>query len=147
MRLWIAAILLLLTDQLSKLFIINTMQLGESKPVISGFFNITYVRNQGAAFSMLEGKTWFFIVMAAIIVAVLLYYNMRYKLEPLLQITMGIIIGGALGNLIDRIYYGSVIDFFSISWWPIFNIADIAICTGGALVMVYLLKSEKREDK
>jgi signal peptidase II len=144
MRFWGTIITILVLDQLSKFGISGGMILGDSKPLIDGILNLTYVHNQGAAFSILQGKYWFFIAMALVISAVMIYLNLKYYLGKWLQYSMGLIVGGSLGNAVDRFLYGSVRDFFSIGWFPIFNIADMAITIGGALLMLYVLMEDNK---
>ncbi len=141
--LWISLLVLLL-DQGSKLLISNTMQLYESIAVVP-YFNLTYVHNTGAAFSFLSEaggwQRWLFAVLAAIISAALSVWLARLqKHETLLAVALALVLGGALGNLIDRLAYGYVIDFLDIyykQWhWPAFNIADSAITVGVILLLL-----------
>jgi len=118
------------------------LALGESIPIIDGIFSLTYVTNRGAAFGILQGKSWFFLIMAVMVVTALIYYNLRHTPKPWGQYGMGLIVGGTIGNVIDRWYWGAVRDFFSIGWFPVFNIADMAITTGGALVLLYIFLND-----
>lgn len=147
MRFWATAIAVLLADQLSKLWVGVTMTTGQSIPVISGILNITYVRNRGAAFSILQGRSWFFLIMAAVVVAALIYYNYRYTPKPWGQYSLGLIVGGTAGNFLDRLFFRAVRDFISIGWFPVFNLADMAITTGGALIMLYILLQDLSGNK
>jgi signal peptidase II len=140
--LWLSLLAIIL-DQVSKLVVDNTMQLYESIPLIP-YFNLTYVHNTGAAFSFLSEaggwQRWFFAVLAFIISAVLSVWLARLqKHETLLALAISLILGGAVGNLIDRLSYGYVIDFLDVyynTWhWPAFNIADSAITLGVALML------------
>jgi len=139
LRFWITIVTILVLDQLSKLWVAGSLAAGESKPIIDGILNLTYVHNRGAAFSILQGQYWFFIIMASLVSIVLIIYNLKYSPVRWLQYSMGLIVGGSIGNVIDRLLYGSVRDFISIGWFPVFNVADMAIVTGGALVMLYVL--------
>jgi len=129
----------LVLDQLSKLWVAGSLTVGESKPIIDGILNLTYVHNRGAAFSILQGQYWFFISMALLVSIILIIYNLKYSPVRWLQYSTALIVGGSIGNVIDRWFYGSVRDFISIGWFPVFNVADMAIVTGGALVMLYVL--------
>jgi signal peptidase II len=149
--LWLSLLALFL-DQASKLFIDDTMQLYQSIPV-APFFNLTYVHNPGAAFSFLSQaggwQRWFFSVMALVVSIVLAVWLKRLKKhEMLLAIGLALILGGALGNLIDRLLYGYVIDFLDVyyqDWhWPAFNIADSAITVGVALMIIDSFRTEKK---
>ncbi len=120
---WATALSILVLDRLSKLLILKYLPLNSS--IDFGLLSITHVLNTGTAFGMLKNASWFFIVFAAAVSAFLI---MRYQKFPSsMHWTLGLILGGALGNLIDRILYGAVIDFIDLGWWPVFNIADSAI--------------------
>jgi signal peptidase II len=142
LRFWATILSILFVDQLSKLWIDSNMALGESRPIIDGILNLTYVHNRGAAFSVLQGQYWFFIIMALVVVIAMIFYNLKYSPQAWLQYATGFIVGGSLGNVIDRWFYGSVRDFLSIGWWPVFNVADMAIVSGGALVMLYIMLND-----
>jgi len=139
LRFWITMVTVLVLDQLSKLWVAGSLTVGESKPIIDGILNLTYVHNRGAAFSILQGQYWFFISMALLVSIILIIYNLKYSPVRWLQYSTALIVGGSIGNVIDRWFYGSVRDFISIGWFPVFNVADMAIVTGGALVMLYVL--------
>lgn len=144
MKVFFVALGLVILDQWSKLTVIKKMNLGESIPLIDGIFHLTYVRNPGAAFSMLPYKTAFFITITLVVVAGILIYIWRIPKEKLLfRTALALMLGGAVGNLIDRIRYGSVIDFFDFRVWPVFNVADIGICVGVALLFLEILREER----
>ncbi|XKM12997.1 signal peptidase II [Orbaceae bacterium ac157xtp] len=136
-------------DSASKFYIHYTFYYQESLNVLP-FFSITYVRNRGAAFSMLEGQRWLLAIIALIISVVIvwmLYKNdVRKKIENL---SLSLILGGALGNLFDRLYHGYVIDFLDVNFghwhYPTFNLADTAICVGIVLFIFISYKSKKSE--
>ncbi len=145
---YLIAILIIIIDQLTKFAVVSTMDLYESIPIIEGWFHITSVRNTGAAFSILENQTWFFIITAIIISLVLVYLIYRvYREYRILALLMALILGGALGNLIDRIMYGSVVDFIDVQIinFAIFNVADIAITVGTALLVIYVIFSKNNK--
>jgi len=129
-----------LVDQATKFWIQSRMSYGESIPVISDVFHITYILNPGAAFGILENKTWFFVIVAVILISGVAYIYPRLpKDKPFLKIGAGLLTGGAVGNLIDRVRIGYVVDFFDFRIWPIFNIADICIVCGVACLAYVLL--------
>lgn len=142
MRFWTTAGVILVLDRLSKLWIMSHIQLGDSWVLINGILNLTYLHNRGAAFGIMQGKAWLFLILAAIVIAAAVYYNSKYQPERWIQYALALIVGGALGNLIDRVMYQSVVDFISVGWFPVFNVADSAIVCGGALFMLYILKSD-----
>lgn len=136
----------IVADQLSKLWIVDLFQLYESREIIPGFFNLVYVVNTGAAFSFLADvqsawKHYFFLGIGVIaIVALSLIYRQLKEENSLYFFPIGLIVGGAIGNLIDRVRLGSVVDFLDFYFgnyhWPAFNVADSAICVGAAMFIV-----------
>lgn len=122
------------------------MFVGDSRTVIDGILSLSYVHNRGAALGIMQGQSWFFLIMATIVVVAMIFYNVKYSLQAWLQYATGLIVGGSLGNVIDRWFYGSVRDFFSIGWFPVFNVADMAIVSGGALVMLYIIFNDITPD-
>jgi signal peptidase II len=151
--LWLSLLAIIL-DQVSKLAIAGSMQLYQSIPIIP-YFNLTYVHNTGAAFSFLSEaggwQRWFFAGLALLISIVIAVWLARLKQhETLLAIALALVLGGAIGNLIDRLAYGYVIDFLDVyyqTWhWPAFNIADSAITLGVILMLVESFGLVKSED-
>ncbi len=140
-------ILVFIIDQLVKHLVVSTMHLGQSFPVIKGIFHITYVLNPGAAFGMLEHQRWFFILVA--LAAVLLgaaFYKKLQQESFLMRSGAGLLLGGAVGNLADRIQSGLVVDFLDFRIWPVFNIADIAICAGAG-ILIFDIWQRRNEDE
>ena len=140
-------ILVFIIDQLVKHLVVSTMHLGQSLPVIKGIFHITYVLNPGAAFGMLEHQRWFFIVvaLAAVLLGVVFYRKLQQE-SILMRSGAGLLLGGAVGNLADRIQSGLVVDFLDFRVWPVFNIADIAICAGAG-ILIYDIWQRRNEDE
>ena len=118
-------------------------------PFISGVFDITYVRNTGAAFGIFAGKQVFLSVVTGMMLLALSIYaiSQRKKIPKLEIISIALIVGGGSGNLITRTIYSYVIDFFNFYFWPVFNVADIAICVGCALLVISVLIIEPRKQK
>lgn len=104
-----------------------------SVPVLGEYIRFTYVENRGAAFGLLQDQTAFFIVVGVVVIGVI-FASYRYMASPpmLLNVCLGLQLGGAVGNLIDRIRVGYVVDFMDLTFWPVFNVADSAICVGVA---------------
>ncbi|MGB3933972.1 MAG: signal peptidase II [bacterium] len=128
---YLIGLLVLFFDQLTKFWVQNSMLPRDSIPLIPGVFHLTYVQNTGAAFGFLRGKTLFFIVVAVLVLGFIIFLAPRLSREkPLLGLVFGLLLGGALGNLIDRIRFGYVIDFLDFRVWPVFNIADMGIVVG-----------------
>ena len=130
----------LLLDQFVKYLVRTNMELDKSIPIISGIFHLTYIENPGAAFGILANRRLLFLLLTIIIVGVMfyLYFQLRQK-KSLTAFSLGLVISGALGNFIDRFFRGTVTDLFDLRIWPIFNIADICICVGLALLCYLLL--------
>ena len=141
-------VVLLVLDQVVKSYVSTAMLLGETIPVVPGIFHITYILNPGAAFGMLAHQRWFFILAGIIIVAAFLYYYPRLRRQcGWFHYGCVALLSGAVGNLIDRIRNGLVIDFIDFRVWPMFNIADIAIVLGVAsMIYAILYKMKDTED-
>jgi signal peptidase II len=142
------AIALLLTtiDQLTKLWVVRAMELGESRPVLDGFLKLTYVHNAGAAFGLDLGGRWSFILVTILVATFIVFYYARSERTRTARWALALILGGALGNLIDRIRLGEVVDFLHLSIstasWPIFNVADIGVTVGVGLLAIHLFRRE-----
>ena len=146
-------------DLLTKLLVENLMSLSQSVVIIPGVVNLTYIRNRGAAFGMLSEHRWVFMVISTIAIIGIAIYLFRFcKERMLLKVGLALIISGGIGNMIDRIFYGYVIDMidFHLIWKWIFNVADSLVCIGAGLVMLALIldlikdireKKKKDEDK
>lgn len=147
----LAAVLVVVADQLSKLWIRSNLLVGQSLFEI-GFFRITHIQNTGAAFGLFRGHSLILTVVALFGVAVLLLYVFFfYRHYPLLnnrlsRVALGLVLGGTIGNLIDRLRLGYVTDFIDFTVWPAFNIADSAI-TVGVIIIAYSLLSLVRTEK
>jgi len=142
-RLWlIPSALVIVLDQFTKNWVVDAFSFAETRPVTS-FFNLVLAHNSGAAFSFLAGAGgWqrvFFIVVASVASAVILYLLRKHGQQTLFSLALSLVLGGALGNLIDRIRWGYVVDFLDFYYgnyhWPAFNVADMAI-TGGVILLV-----------
>jgi len=151
----VTTLLVLVLDQVSKFYIDQNFKLYQSLPVIRDFFSITYVRSQGAAFGMLAQSSYrvpFFIAVALIAAVVIIWAIHRLRKDQRLAgISLSLIFSGAVGNLIDRVRFGEVIDFLDAHWyqhhWPAFNVADSAISIGVGLLMFDMLREDRRKRK
>jgi len=134
-RIFLAAGIVFIADRLTKYFIIKSLALGQSIKVLPGIFHITPVFNNGAAFGLLQNCSIFFIVFSfAAIALILLIIFKAHQIDTLFAASLALILGGAAGNLIDRLKFGYVIDFLDFRIWPVFNIADSCISIGVALI-------------
>ena len=134
-------------DQIIKYWALNYLQVVESIPVINNIFNLTYVENRGAAFGMLQNNQTIFIVVAAIASCYGIYYLHTKKMNNIGKIGIILVISGAIGNLIDRVRLGFVVDYLDVHiiWNYVFNLADCFVVVGTILLCIYIITSE--EDK
>lgn len=146
----IATIVILLLDQLTKAYVLNNVSVGEIFGELPYVADFLFVKNTGAAFSILSNNTWLLSAISVIFVVAILIYRIVAKPEGvLLNIALVLFFAGALGNAIDRVAYGYVIDFISIKWFdfPVFNIADMSIVMGAVLAVIYVMFFDKDGDK
>lgn len=140
--------LLLAADHLLKYYIRATMYSGQSIPVINKIFSITYVQNRGAAFSMFEGMGNMLVLLPAAALVIAVWYMEKHKDDHwTLMLSLILIIAGGVGNLIDRLTLGFVTDMFDFHFFPVFNIADIAICVGCGFLVLFMFVFDKPEEK
>lgn len=145
---FLIGILFLLIDIISKQLILYFMVENQTIQIIPHFFSLTYAKNTGVAFSMLEGNILFILLMSVIVVGVLVYFAKSKGNRRLEKICYSMILGGALGNFLDRIFYGYVIDFFDFTLFgfkmAIFNVADVEIVCGAFLLIVLEILKERK---
>jgi signal peptidase II len=151
---YILAIIVLILDQLTKWMIVTKTTLHEQIPIIENLLYITSHRNKGAAFGILQGQIWLFFIVTVLVVAFVVYYINKHAHESkLLGISLGLVLGGALGNFIDRLFRGEVVDFIDVYIFTydfaIFNVADMALVIGVAILMlqIFLEEGKTRENK
>lgn len=147
MILLVVAGLVLLADQLTKIWIRETLSFGDSIPIIKNAFHLTYVKNPGAAFGLFPDRQPLFLIATVVTVVFIIFYYRRVQTDQyLIKIALGLELGGALGNLIDRVTYGRVTDFLDFRIWPVFNLADSAIVIGLGLLIGAVLFSFKKSQ-
>ncbi len=139
-------------DQASKYWIVHTLgpePLMQAIPLLGDWARIIYSRNTGVAFGMFQGFPQLFTVTSLLISAGAIYFYWFHlpKHYPLIQVSMGLILGGALGNVIDRIRLGYVVDFIQVGWFPVFNFADSAICVGAALLALHTVLADATQQR
>jgi signal peptidase II len=142
--------ILVLIDQVSKELVLDRLSLGESLPVIPGFFSLTHVRNTGGAFGLFAGeattvRTMFFLVVSCVAVGILWYlYRSVNQGRKWVGTGFALIVAGAVGNMIDRFRFGEVVDFLDVHvgayHWPAFNVADSAICVGVGILLINMFR-------
>lgn len=138
-------------DRMTKVVFSNILQLGESIPVITNVFHFTLVYNTGIAFGLFKNQGIVFVIIPIIAIALLVYniyyYQKMGELSRMYIIGFSLILGGAIGNLIDRMMFGHVIDFIDFQVWPVFNIADSAITVGAVIILWTCFPEKKRSNK
>ncbi|MCC5425349.1 signal peptidase II [Clostridium botulinum] len=144
----IVLILGIFLDRISKIWALNTLTSGRDIVVIKNLFTFSYLENRGAAFGIFQNRLIFLSLITAIVILGVVYFIVKYKpTSKLLKISLSLIISGAIGNLIDRIYYKFVVDFImlhykDVYYFPTFNVADMLVVIGTVLLAIYILKEE-----
>ncbi len=154
MWIWLCVIAAsVLVDQLTKLWTVAALDVGESVEFLPGILRFTYIQNEGAAFGMLSEQRWVFMIVSTVALGALLIYLWKFRPESLWACTaMSLIIGGGIGNMIDRVrleYVIDMIDFcaFPTLWMWVFNVADACVCVGAGILIVWLIVSMIGEAK
>lgn len=141
----IISFVIIFIDQLTKYFAVEYLKQSPPVVLIDNFLQFNYVENYGAAFGILQNKQFFFVIMTVIvIIGILFYVGMKKNLTTLTKVSLFIVIGGALGNFIDRIRLGYVIDFIDVKFWgfydfPVFNLADSSIVVSAIIISILVL--------
>lgn len=151
-RYYIIALIVIIFDQITKWFIVEKMNIYDSIVIIDNFFNITSHRNKGAAWGILQDQMIFFYIITLLVVIGIIYYMQKYgKQSSLLASGLSLLLGGAIGNFIDRLYRKEVVDFLDFQIinynYPIFNIADSALVIGVSLLIIYTILDERKSKK
>lgn len=149
---YIVALIIIGLDQLTKWMVVRSMEIGESITIIDGFFYLTSHRNSGAAWGILEGKMFFFYIVTIIVIIGVVYYMNKYaKGDKWLALGLSFILGGAIGNFIDRLLHQEVVDFLNFYIFnynfPIFNVADTALTLGVVFFIIATIIDEKKKGK
>lgn len=148
LKIALITVICVVIDLLTKVLILNQGNIVFEKVLIKDFFSLSLTKNTGAAFSFLTGHTWIFVIIALIVIAVLIKYLIYQKeLNKLEIIAYSLLLGGIIGNLVDRVINGYVIDFLSFKifgyYFPVFNFADIFIVIGAIILVINMLRSDK----
>ncbi|WP_243646728.1 signal peptidase II [Melghiribacillus thermohalophilus] len=149
---YIIALAMIALDQWTKWLIVRHMEIGDQIMLIENFLYITSHRNQGAAWGILQGQMWFFYIVTVIVLVFVIYFLQKYgKEQPLLGVSLGLILGGAIGNFIDRLFRKEVVDFIDVyifSYnYPIFNVADSALVVGVILIVILTFLDEQKKRR
>ncbi len=138
----LTALAVVLIDQLTKYWAVSTLELDHPVPLIPGMLYLTLTHNTGIAFGMFQDRGWLTIPFTLIVVGGIGYYYWRFRPKRIVAMLLGLLLGGALGNFIDRLRLGYVIDMIDLGWWPVFNVADMAITLSlvGLVAMQFFVK-------
>lgn len=148
---FVIGIIIIALDQITK-YLALSLKGQESIVLIEKLLELIYVENRGAAFGILQGKSVFFVLISLVVIAYLCYILIKHKnMDRIVNISLGLILGGAIGNLIDRIVRGFVVDFIFIRFWgfydfPVFNVADIGVTLGVFILIILGLFTKRLDD-
>ena len=136
-------------DQLTKYLVVKLLKDAGTKTILKGLLDFSYVENRGAAFSMMQNARWIFLAITVIaLVAIFWYYLKKRPVKPLLNLSLILLAGGAIGNFIDRLFFGYVVDFIKFSFFNFTcNVADIYLTFGVILLLIYIFFFDKDEKK
>ncbi|WP_338838664.1 signal peptidase II [Kurthia gibsonii] len=153
---YLIALFVIVLDQVTKWFVVDNMELGQEVSVFDPYLSIYSHRNRGAAWGILQDQFWLFAIITVVVVVIRPHYSSRghrRKRKPLLQASLMMLLGGAIGNFIDRVFRGEVVDFVSVLipginyQFPIFNIADAALTLGVIMLIIYILFEDRKVKK
>ncbi|KMJ58563.1 peptidase A8 [Bacillus sp. LL01] len=149
---YLIALVIIIVDQLTKWLVVRYMELGESIPIIHNFLYLSSHRNRGAAWGILEGQMYFFyIITVGVVIGLIIYLQKLPKDQPWMKLALSLMLGGAIGNFIDRLLHQEVIDFintFIFTYdFPIFNVADSALVIGVGIILVLTILEGKKEKE
>lgn len=140
----LVAVTVIIVDRIVKFYVTENLRLGESIPVIGNAFMITRSENLGGGFGVMQGQNWLFIGAAALVLALMIYFYNTIIYDRLLVFASAFVLGGTVGNMMDRLFFGRVIDYVNFSFWPTFNISDASLTIGIALFIIYLYRWQSK---
>lgn len=146
----ICSVLLLIIDQVSKYLVTTHFDVYDSRPLIEGILNLTYIHNTGAAFGIFRNQRWIFMSITTIIIVICIGMLIKKTFRsPLMHWAILLVLSGGIGNMIDRIFRGYVVDFFDVQFidFAIFNVADCCVVAGAALILLYFIIDTIRDYK
>ena len=146
---WIVVAIVMISDQITKYLIETNMHLWQSIMLVKNVLNLTYVKNTGVGFSFLSNNTRIVEIATSVLIIFLIAFSIfwRGKKDWFFNLSMGLIIGGALSNAINRILTGTVTDFIQVSYWPVFNVADSCVVVGAIGIGIYFLKRDGKSGE
>lgn len=149
---YLIALVIIIVDQLTKWLVVRYMEIGENIPIIHNFLYLSSHRNRGAAWGILEGQMYFFyIITVGVVIGLIVYLQKLPKDQPWMKLALSLMLGGAIGNFIDRVLHQEVIDFintFIFTYdFPIFNVADSALVIGVGIILILTILEGKKEKE
>ncbi|MBU2561349.1 MAG: signal peptidase II [Nanoarchaeota archaeon] len=141
------SITVIIVERIVKFYITESLRIGESIPVIGSFLMITRTENIGAGFGVLAGQSIIFIAAAILVLLLIVYFYNKIIYDRLLVFASAFILAGTVGNMMDRIFFGHVIDYIDFSFWPTFNLSDISLVVGAALLLFYMYRWQQEPEK
>ncbi len=143
----LVSIVVIIVERVIKFYITEYLRIGESIPVIGNVLMITRTENLGAGFGILRGYNYMFIIAAIIVLGLIVYFYNTIIYDRLLVFAFAFLLGGTVGNMMDRLFFGHVIDYITLSFWPTFNLSDIALTVGVTLLLVYMYMVEHKPEE
>ncbi len=142
---FVIIVAIVILDQTVKHLIVGSIKLNDNISVVDGILSLAHIRNYGAAWSMLLGQIWFFVIISTVSLGLMAFFFWKFRNRPLYLTGLSLMIGGTIGNFIDRLRLGYVVDMFQLDFinFPIFNVADCALTIGVAVILIAMLKDDK----
>lgn len=142
---FVIIVAIVILDQTVKHLIVGAIKLNDNISVVDGILSLAHIRNYGAAWSILLGQIWFFVIISTVSLGLMAFFFWKFRNRPLYLTGLSLMIGGTIGNFIDRLRLGYVVDMFQLDFinFPIFNVADCALTIGVAVILIAMLKDDK----
>ncbi len=142
---FVIIVAIVILDQTVKHLIVGSIKLNDNISVVDGILSLAHIRNYGAAWSMLLGQIWFFVIISTVSLGLMAFFFWKFRNRPLYLTGLSLMIGGTIGNFIDRLRLGYVVDMFQLDFinFPIFNVADCALTIGVAVILIAMLRDDK----
>ena len=147
LALGLVAVTIILVERFVKFYVTENLFMYESIPVLDNILMITRIENTGAGFGMLSGQNWLFIISACIVLLMIVYFYDHIIYDRLLVFATAFILGGTVGNMMDRVFFGRVIDYIDLSFWPTFNLSDASLVVGISLLIYYIYLWRNEPEK
>ncbi|MBW2964170.1 signal peptidase II [Candidatus Woesearchaeota archaeon] len=147
LSLLLVSVAIIIVERIIKFYVTEYLRIGESIPVLGSTLMITRAENVGAGFGILRGYNLVFILAAAAVLILIIYFYNQIIYDRLLVFSFAFLLGGTVGNMMDRLFFGHVIDYVDLSFWPTFNLSDLALTTGAVLLIIYMYMVENKPEE